>query len=99
MPGEKVQQYSPHWSDEQLIDWDDNFKDDGTVMLGCSERDIDVEEYRRALEQSIAYRNRVRPELLKNRSLSVRHANVEVARPNRRNPNKSRIISNKHITK
>jgi hypothetical protein len=65
MPGEKMQQYSPHWSDEQLTDWDDNFKDDGTLMLGCSERDIDVEEYRRALEQSIAYRNRVRPELLK----------------------------------
>ena len=61
----KMQQYSPGWSDEQLMEWDDNFKDDGTVMLGCSERDIDVEEYRRALEQSIAYRNRVRPQLVK----------------------------------
>jgi hypothetical protein len=65
MPDEKMQQYSPDWPDEQLIEWDDNFKDDGTVMLGCSERDIDVEEYRRALEQAIAYRNRVRPQLLK----------------------------------
>jgi hypothetical protein len=65
MPDEKMLQYSPDWSIEQLIEWDDNFKDDGTVMLGCSERDIDVEEYRRALEQSIAYRNRVRPQLLK----------------------------------
>jgi hypothetical protein len=65
MPDEKMRQYSPDWSDEQVIEWDDNFKDDGTVMLGCSERDIDVEEYRRALERAIAYRNRVRPQLLK----------------------------------
>ena len=64
MPDEKMQQYSPDWSDERLIEWDDNFRDDGCVMLGCSERDIEVEEYRRALEAAIAYRNRVRPQLL-----------------------------------
>ncbi len=64
MPDEKMQQYSPDWSDERLIEWDDNFRDDGCLMLGCSERDIEVEEYRRALEQAIAYRNRVRPQLL-----------------------------------
>ena len=64
MPDEKMQQYSPDWSDERVIEWDDNFRDDGCVMLGCSERDIEVEEYRRALEAAIAYRNRVRPQLL-----------------------------------
>ena len=64
MPDEKMQQYSPDWSDERLIEWDDNFRDDGCVMLGCSEREIEVEEYRRALEAAIAYRNRVRPELM-----------------------------------
>ena len=65
MPDEKMRQYSPHWSDEQVMQWDDNFRSDGELMLLCSERDVDVHEYRRVLEQCIEYRNRVRSELLK----------------------------------
>ena len=63
MPDEKVQGYDPSWSDEQVIDWDDNFRDDGNLLLVCSERDVDVQEYRRVLAECIEYRNRVREEL------------------------------------
>lgn len=63
---DKIQQYSPSWTDEQVIEWDGNFRDDGELMLLCCERDVEVEEYRQVLEQCIAYRNRVRPHLIAN---------------------------------
>ncbi|MEK7831597.1 MAG: hypothetical protein AAB401_10960 [Acidobacteriota bacterium] len=61
---EKMQQYSPDWTDQQVMEWDGNFRDDGELMLLCCERDVDVVEYRQVLEACIAYRNRVRDELL-----------------------------------
>jgi hypothetical protein len=64
MPDEKMRQYSPAMTDEQVIEWDGNFKSDGDFMMLCSERDVDVDEYRRVLEESILYRDRVRPALL-----------------------------------
>lgn len=60
IPDEKIQQYSPDWDEERLMAWDGNFRDDGNLMLVCCERDVDVAEYRRALEQAIRYRERVR---------------------------------------
>jgi hypothetical protein len=66
MDDDKMQQYSPTWTDEQVMEWDGNFRDDGELMLLCCERDVEIDEYRRVLEQSIAYRNRVRPLLLGN---------------------------------
>ena len=67
-PDEKIRQYSPSWSDEQVIEWSGDFKDDGSLMLACSERDVEVAEFRRVLEQAIAYRDRVRPTLAGSRS-------------------------------
>jgi len=67
MPDEKMQQYRSDWTDEQTIVWDDNFRDDGNLMLLCSERDVDVREYRKVLENCIRYRNRVRVLLMKDR--------------------------------
>jgi hypothetical protein len=64
MPDEKMQQYSPALSDEEVIEWDGNFRDDGTLMIICCERDVDIDEYRKILENCIEYRNRVRPQLL-----------------------------------
>ncbi len=64
MPDEKMRRYSPQWSDTQVIDWCGDFKDDGTLMIACCERDVDVAEFRRVLEQAIAYRNRVRGTLM-----------------------------------
>lgn len=59
----KLQQYRSDWTDEQLIEWDGNFKDDGTLFILCCERDVEVDEYRQVLEQAIEYRNRVRPSI------------------------------------
>ncbi len=64
MQDDKMQQYSPSWSDGQVIEWDGNFRDDGNLMLLCCERDVDVEEYRRVIEDCIRYRNSVRATLL-----------------------------------
>ena len=64
MPDDKMRQYSPAWSDERVIEWDGNFRDDGALMIACCERDVDAGEYRRVLEQARAYRDRVRGELL-----------------------------------
>ena len=64
MPDDKLQQYSPSWRDEKVIEWDGSFRDDGNLLLPCSERDVDVSEYRRVLEECIEYRNRVRTEVL-----------------------------------
>lgn len=64
MPDEKMEEYSPDWSDDRMVAWDGNFKDDGTLMIACCERDVDVAEYRRVLEQARRYRDRARGELL-----------------------------------
>jgi hypothetical protein len=63
MPDEKMQQYQPEWTDEQVIAWDGNFTDEGSLLIACSERDVAVEEYRAVLGEVIEYRNRVRPGL------------------------------------
>ena len=60
VPDEKLKQYSPAWSDEQVIEWDGNFRDDGALFLVCSERVVEIEEYRQVLEECIRYRDRVR---------------------------------------
>jgi hypothetical protein len=59
MADEKLRQYSRSWNDQQLMEWDGNFKSDGDLLLPCSERDVDIAEYRRVIEQCIEYRERV----------------------------------------
>jgi hypothetical protein len=54
---EHLAAYDPNWSDEQVIAWDGNFRSDGTLMLVCCERDVDVAEFRRVLEEHRSYRN------------------------------------------
>lgn len=58
MPDDKMREYSREWADEEVIRWDDNFRDDGNLMLLCCERDVGIEEYRKVLEECIRYRNR-----------------------------------------
>jgi len=67
MADEKMQQYLSAWTDEQVIEWDNNFRDDGNLMLLCCERDVDVREYRKVLENCISYRDRVRAIVTKDR--------------------------------
>lgn len=53
---EHLARYDPQWSDEDVMAWDGNFRSDGALMLVCCERDVDVREFRRVLEQHLAYR-------------------------------------------
>jgi len=60
MPDDKMQRYSRAWTDEQVVEWDGNFRDDGALMLICSERDVEIAEYRKVLEECIRYRDGIR---------------------------------------
>jgi hypothetical protein len=55
VPAEKLAEYNPDWPDDTVIEWDDNFKDDGFLFLPCSERDVDIAEYRRVLHLRLAW--------------------------------------------
>ena len=35
IPDEKLAQYDPAWTDEQVTEWDGNFRSDGALMLVC----------------------------------------------------------------
>ena len=59
MPNQKMKEYRPEWTDEQVVQWDGNFRSDGALFITCSERDVEVGEYRRVLEQCREYRRRV----------------------------------------
>ena len=57
LSADKLARYDPHWTDEQVLAWDGNFRSDGALMLVCCERDVDVTEFRRALAQHLRYRH------------------------------------------
>ena len=50
---EHLSEYDSNWTHQQVIDWDGNFRSDGALMLVCCERDVDVVEFRRVLEEFI----------------------------------------------
>lgn len=56
MSDERLREYDPDWSDEETIAWDDNFTCEGNLFLVCSERDVEIEEYRRVIEEHIERR-------------------------------------------
>jgi hypothetical protein len=60
MPDEKMRQYRTDWDDGELMEWDGNFTDEGTLLIACSERDVDPAEYRRVIAQAMEYRDRMR---------------------------------------
>ena len=45
--------YDPDWNDEEVINWDGNFRSDGALMLVCCERDVEVSEFRKAVEEHL----------------------------------------------
>ena len=53
---ERLGEFNPAWTDEEVMKWDDNFNCEGELMLVCSEREVDVEEYRRVLEEHMKLR-------------------------------------------
>ena len=56
MSDEKLREYNPNWTDDELMAWDGNFRSDGALMLVCTERDVDAEEYRQVLEEHLHLR-------------------------------------------
>ncbi len=56
MSDERLREYRREWSDDQVVEWDGNFRSDGALMLVCCERDIEIGEYRRILEEHISLR-------------------------------------------
>jgi hypothetical protein len=53
---EHLAKYDPDWTDERVMEWDGNFRSDGALMLVCCERDVDVLQFRRVVEELIEYR-------------------------------------------
>ena len=53
---EHLAKYEPNWTDEQVIEWDGNFRSDGALMLVCCERDVDIKEFRRVLQEHLQFR-------------------------------------------
>jgi hypothetical protein len=56
LPPEKLAMYDPDWTDEQVMEWDGNFRSDGALMLVCTERDVDVAEFRHTVEEFLRFR-------------------------------------------
>ncbi len=61
MDDAKLDQYDPSWSDEQLMEWCGDFKSDGSLMIVCSERDVEVDEFRQVLELYLEFRKKLQP--------------------------------------
>jgi hypothetical protein len=59
LPDEKIAQYDPKWSDERVMEWDGNFKNDGSLMMACSERGVEIGEYREVLHQYLEFRKQI----------------------------------------
>jgi hypothetical protein len=58
---EHLAEYDPNWTDDQVTEWDGQFRSDGNLMLVCCERDIDVEEFRRVLAIHMEQRRKLAP--------------------------------------
>jgi hypothetical protein len=53
---QRLAQYSPAWSDDEVMKWDGNFRNDGALMMVCCDRDVDISEYRQVIEQARRFR-------------------------------------------
>ena len=53
LSAEHLATYNSQWSDEKIVEWDGNFCSDGVLMLVCCERDVEIKEFRKVLEEHI----------------------------------------------
>ena len=53
---ERLREYRREWTNEQVMEWDDNFTTDGNLFMICCERDVEIEEYRQVLEEHLKLR-------------------------------------------
>jgi hypothetical protein len=56
LPDDHLSRYDPAWTDDQVTEWDGNFRSDGALMLVCCERDVDVQEFRKVVEEILRFR-------------------------------------------
>jgi hypothetical protein len=59
LPDEHLAKYDPAWTQQQIMDWDGNFRSDGALMLVCCERDVDAREFQQVVEEFLAFRKSV----------------------------------------
>ena len=52
----KLERLDPNWGDKELRAWDGNFRIDGSLMMVCCDRDVGIDEYRRVLNEFLAFR-------------------------------------------
>ena len=57
LSAEHLTKYNLQWSDKEVVEWDGNFRSDGALMLVCCERDVEIGEFRRVLEEHIRSTN------------------------------------------
>lgn len=57
MDDERLGEVDLSWSDEQLQEWDGNFRSDGALMMVCCDRDVQVAEYRTVLAAFLRFRS------------------------------------------
>ena len=57
LSAEHLAKYNPGWTDEEVVEWDGNFRSDGALMLVCCERDVGIEEFREVLGKYIRFTN------------------------------------------
>ena len=50
---EHLARYNPDWTDDEVKEWDGNFRSDGALMLVCCERDVEIAEFRAVLEEQL----------------------------------------------
>ena len=53
LSAEHLAKYNPDWTDEEVVEWDGNFRSDGALMLVCCERDVEIAEFRAVLEEHL----------------------------------------------
>jgi len=56
MPDEKMRQCPPMWTDDQMMDWDSNFRDDGAPFPICCDCDFGWVNTTWLLEERISNR-------------------------------------------
>ena len=53
LSAEHLARYNPDWTDDEVKEWDGNFRSDGALMLVCCERDVEIAEFRAVLEEHL----------------------------------------------
>ena len=53
LSAEQLARYNPAWTDDEVKEWDGNFRSDGALMLVCCERDVEIAEFRAVLEEHL----------------------------------------------